>query len=209
MNTCAAALKRNSSRAYVHRDGRTLRLHWMLSPVRRHIVMEYALHQASVVVFRRYLALLAALLVRAQAHAGTDGDTALLDAQLAVDMLPLHVQVEIVANFALRASFPLAGQPVPDYGAFPIGFDGLHARLGYCLGLLDRLAPEHFADAATRVISDRAGDAELSLPAPEFLFQYALPNFFFHLTTVYAILRSRGVAVGKADFDGYHRYPRR
>jgi uncharacterized protein len=170
--------------------------------------MEYALHQASVVVFRRYLALLGTLLVRAQAHAGADDDAALLDARLATDMLPLHVQVEIVSNFALRASFPIAGQPVPDYGAFPIGFDGLHARLRYCLALLDGLAPEHFAGASTRVIRDRAGDAELSLPAPEFLFQYALPNFFFHLTTVYTILRSRGVAVGKADFDGYHLYPR-
>jgi uncharacterized protein len=168
--------------------------------------MTDALHQASVVVFRRYLARLKVLLASAQAHVGADGSTVLLDARLAPDMLPFHVQVEIVSNFALRASFPLAGEAVPDYGTFPSNFDGLHARIVRNLKLLDTLAPDSFANASTRVISDRAGDADVSLPADEFLFQYALPNFFFHFTTVYAILRSHGVGVGKGDFDGFHRY---
>jgi hypothetical protein len=46
----------------------------------------------------------------------------------------------------------------------------------------------------------------VSLPGPEFLYQYALPNFFFHLTAAYAILRHEGVALGKQDFDGWHAY---
>ncbi|MFZ2751987.1 MAG: DUF1993 domain-containing protein [Lysobacteraceae bacterium] len=173
--------------------------------------MAEILHQASIVVFQRYLARLAALLDLAQAHAGPDPGriNALLAARLAPDMLPLHVQVEVVSNFALRASFPLAGETVPDYGEFPAGFDGLRARIARTRRLLETLAPARFEGASARVIHDRAGDAELSLPATEFLFEYALPNFFFHLTTVYAILRNCGVAVGKADFDGYHRYPHR
>ncbi len=44
------------------------------------------------------------------------------------------------------------------------------------------------------------------MPAPDFLFQYALPNFFFHLATAYAILRGHGVPLGKADYDGLHKY---
>ncbi len=169
------------------------------------------MHQASIVVFQRYLARLAALLDLAQAHTGSDPkrSEALLSARLAPDMLPLRVQVEIVSNFALRASFPLVGESVPEYGEFLACFDGLRARIARTRQLLETLAPERFEDANSRVVQDNAGDAALSLPATEFLFEYALPNFFFHLTTVYAILRGCGVVVGKADFDGYHRYPHR
>jgi hypothetical protein len=165
-----------------------------------------ALHQASVVVFQRYLQRLLALLDIAEAHAGT-ASAALLQARLAPDMLPLHAQVDVVANFALRGCFPLVGEAVPDYGDFPASFDGLRARLARSRALLETLPPERFMEQSTRVVHDRAGDAELSLPAAEFLFQYTLPNFFFHLGMVYAILRSCGVPLGKADFDGYHRYP--
>jgi uncharacterized protein len=159
-----------------------------------------------VVVFRRYLQRLLTLLDIAEAHAGT-ASAALLQARLAADMLPLQTQVDVVSNFALRGCFPLAGEAMPDDGDFPASFDGLRARLAKSMALLETLPPERFTDGWMRVVHDRAGDAELSLPAVEFLFQYALPNFFFHLGVVYAILRSCGVPLGKADFDGYHRYP--
>lgn len=168
-------------------------------------------YQASVVVCRRYLLRLDALLDTAAATLDDGQRAALPDARLAPDMLPFRMQVEVVSNFALRLCFPLAGEPVPDYdggqGAFSGDVDGLRARLSRSVALLDGLSADAFATAASRVIRDRAGEADLALPATEFLFQYALPNFFFHLTTAYAILRSRGMPVGKADFDGYHRYP--
>lgn len=159
-------------------------------------------------VFQRYLANTAALLDRAEAHC--EGDparcAALLDARLAPDMLPLRVQVEVVSNFALRALFPVAGLAVPEYGEFPGDFAGLRARLARTRGLLAGLSAEAFDSAEGRVLRDRAGEADLALPAPEYLYAYALPNALFHLSMAYAILRSRGVAVGKADFDGYHLY---
>ncbi|WP_145927231.1 DUF1993 family protein [Jeongeupia sp. USM3] len=160
--------------------------------------MPLSLHQASVPVFVRYLDRLAAIV------AGVD--PALLDARLAPDMHPFRSQVAIAANFAPRACFPLAGKPVPDLGEMPQSVEGLLARIAHAKALVESLAPDEFD--AGRVIEDGAGQATVVLPAADFLCQYALPNFFFHLTTAYAILRSRGVAVGKGDFDGFHAYPR-
>jgi hypothetical protein len=168
------------------------------------------IYAASVPVFLRYLERLAGLVQTAQAHADARGIGAeeLLGARLAPDMMPLAGQVQTAAGFALRASFPLAGRPVPADGGFAADFDGLLARIAHSAALLEGLPPAHFDAAASRIIEERAGEARLSLPAPEFLYQYALPNFFFHVGMVYAILRHRGVAVGKQHFDGFHAYPK-
>lgn len=171
--------------------------------------MPIDLHEASVPVFAHYLARLRAMLDRAEAQARATGRPAqaLLDARLAPDMLPLADQVAIAANFALRACFPLAGRELPAYGEFAPGFDGLRARIDRALALIGALPAADFAAAGERVIVDRAGAAQVALPGPAFLLRYALPNFFFHLTTAYALMRQGGVPLGKADFDGLHDYP--
>ncbi len=170
--------------------------------------MPIGLYEASTPVFLRYLARLGGLVDAAESHvwSHTLDASEILEARLAPDMLPFETQVLIAANFALRACFPLAGQEVPPYGEFPATFDGLRARIAHVVALLNSLAPSQFADAESRVLESKAGNAVVSLRAPEFLLQYALPNFFFHVTAAYAILRSRGVAVGKAHFDGFHAY---
>ena len=66
---------------------------------------------------------------------------------------------------------------------------------------------DEFLGAEERRIHHRAGSADLDQSASDFLFLYGLPNFFFHLTMGYAALRSCGVTLGKADFDGFHAYP--
>jgi hypothetical protein len=65
----------------------------------------------------------------------------------------------------------------------------------------------HFAGIDTVSVQTTAGFAELELPGPEYYQMYAVPNFFFHYSMVYAIARQTGVPIGKSDFDGYHRYP--
>ena len=159
-------------------------------------------------VFLRFLERLAGIVETAQAHTFTRNlhPDELLGARLAPDMLPFSKQVEIAANFALRACFPLAGQPVPPYGESPDTFDGLHAHIARVRSLLGSLDPPAFDGAETRIIQDKAGNAIVSLHGREFLSLYALPNFFFHVTTAYAILRSRGLAIGKEQFDGFHDY---
>jgi uncharacterized protein len=110
------------------------------------------------------------------------------------------------AGVGLRACYPLAGLAVPPYGDFPTTFDGLRQRIARVAGLLGALDPAQFDGADSRTLESLAGQARVVLPAAEFLLQYALPNFFFHLTSAYAILRQRGVALGKEDFDGFHAY---
>jgi uncharacterized protein len=166
------------------------------------------LYKASVPVFLRYLERLNTFVDLAQAHTQTTSSTesAILSAHLAPDMLPFETQIATAAHFALRASFPLAGKQIPVYGDFPASFDGLRARLLRSVTLLHDLQLDNFKDAESRVIESKAGNANVSLPAEEFLLQYALPNFFFHVTTAYAILRSHGVKIGKEQFDGFHVY---
>lgn len=166
--------------------------------------MQTDLYQASVPVFVRYLGQLDGLL--RLANDGTLDEAVLLQTRLAPDMLPFEVQVQIVANFALRACFPLAGQPLPAYGEFAASFGGLHARVVRAMEMVSELPEQAFAGAGQRLLVDQAGEVQIRLPAAEFLLQYALPNFFFHLSMVYAILRMSGLPLSKGHFDGFHRY---
>lgn len=171
--------------------------------------MSAGFYAASVPMFQHYLGRLHTLLAAAEAHAQRHGIAAsdLLQARLAQDMLPLAMQVQIAANFTLRTCFPLAGLAIPSYDEFPDTFDGLHGRLDHVAGLLGTLAPAAFQVAESRTIESRAGEALVLLPARDFLFLYAIPNFFFHVTAAYSILRHQGVPIGKAQFDGFHIYP--
>lgn len=168
------------------------------------------LYEASVPVFLRYLDRLAGLVDIADAFVRSRDipPEELLNARLTPDMLPFETQVHIAANFSLRAAFPLADQDIPPYGEFDVSFDGLRQCIARAMKLVGSLNAADFDNGESRIIESKAGNALVSLRAPEFLFQYALPNFFFHLTTAYAILRSRGVAIGKEDFDGFHAYER-
>lgn len=166
------------------------------------------LFQASVPVFLRYMDQLVRLLALAQQHAARVGMTeqAVLDATLAPDMLPFATQVEIACNFSLRASFPLAGLAIPPYSEYERSFHGLQQRIVHAQQVLTALDPAGFGSGAAFTIQAEAGQASHAMPSSEYLLHYALPNFFFHTTMAYAILRHVGVLVGKADFDGYHVY---
>ncbi|MGL4311407.1 MAG: DUF1993 family protein [Paracoccaceae bacterium] len=160
-----------------------------------------ALYTASVPVLRHYLDRIEGMLERVQ------GREALLLARLAPDMFTCGQQFATAMGFALRASYPLAGRPVPD--APDAGMDriGLLRRLVSTRAALDGLVPDDFIGADARMVSHRAGFAELSQTGAEYLHLFAMPNFLFHTTMGFAILRGQGVEIGKADFDGLHDYP--
>jgi uncharacterized protein len=177
-------------------------------------LMTTLLYDASVPVFLRYLERLECFVDAAEAFARASARDRqasideLLAARLEPDMLPFEQQVLIATNFSLRACFPLADEPIPPDGEFPATAAGLRARAHRAAALLRSLPPARFDDAQARVLESRAGLALVRLPAAQFLFEYALPNFFFHVTAAYAILRSQGVPLGKEDFDGFHAYRR-
>ncbi len=170
--------------------------------------MSMNLYVASVPVFQRYLGQLSVMLDLAQARidAGALTEPALLAARLAPDMLPLQAQVEVAGGFVLRALAPLTGEPVPAFGDFAPSLNGLQALIRARQAWLATLGPDAFDGAEASLIRSDAGRATIELPAADFLCQFALPNFFFHLTCAYAILRQQGVGLSKEDFDGLHAW---
>ena len=125
---------------------------------------------------------------------------AAMAAQVA-DAIPAGQQFATAAGFSLRVACPLAGREVPNLPA------ALAPRLAVARATLGGMRPDEFLGAEDRRIRHSAGMADLDQSAGDFLYLYGLPNFFFHLTMGYAALRSAGVALGKADFDGLHAYP--
>ncbi len=150
------------------------------------------MYQASVPVFRHYLARVSEMVERAGAEA--------LAAQVA-DAFPAGQQFATAAGFSLRIACPLAGREVPSLPA------ALGPRLAVARAMLGAMSPADFEGAEARIIRHHAGFAELEQTGADFLHLYGMPNFFFHLTMGYAALRSAGVPLGKADFDGFHSYP--
>ncbi len=159
------------------------------------------LYTASVPVFDHYLDRADALVKK------TGRSPEVLEARLAPDMFTAAEQFATAAGFALRIACPLAGKDIPDFPEAGLDRDGLITRIAFSKSGLADLSPDDFALAETRTYTHRAGFAELDQSASDFLHLFGLPNFLFHLTMGFAILRQSGIDIGKADFDALHDYP--
>ena len=163
------------------------------------------MYTTSVPVFKQLLTGLQAILAKAEAHAAEKKiePSAFLQARLFPDMFPLLKQVQIAADFARGVSARLAGVAVPAYDEKEPTFAELQALITKTLAFIDSLAPAQFEGSETREIVLRAGTPkEKKLVGQTYLSNYGLPQFFFHVTTAYAILRNNGLEVGKRDFMG-------
>ncbi len=163
--------------------------------------MKPALYTASVPVFDHYLGQLARLVDRSA------GREQMLAARLAPDMFTAAQQVATAAGFALRIACPLAGAEPPSEAPLVLDRIGLGRRLAATRQSLAALDPAAFAGAETRAIRHRAGFAELTQNGSDFLHLFGMPNFLFHASMAFAVLRQQGLEIGKADFDGLHDYP--
>ncbi|PTX57055.1 hypothetical protein C8N43_1720 [Litoreibacter ponti] len=130
-----------------------------------------------------------------------------LDARLAPDMFTAAEQFATATGFALRIAYPLAGRDVPEFEDVGMDVEGLRARIAFARAALAELSPDDFENGQTRTINHRAGFAELEQDGADYALRFGLPNFLFHLTMGFAILRQSGIEIGKADFDGLHDYP--
>lgn len=169
--------------------------------------MTISLYQASVPLFKQLLAALSDVLAKAEADAlARKFDPAiLLQARLYPDMFPLYRQVQIATDFARGACARLAGVEVPVVPNEQTSFADLAALIGESCAFIDTLAPAQIDGQEDREIILRPGTPkEKRLHGQAYLIHYALPQFFFHVTTSYAILRSQGVEVGKRDFMGVY-----
>lgn len=154
--------------------------------------------------FTRSLKALDAILVKAEAYCAAKkiDPAVMLSLRLFPDMLPFTRQVLIATDHAKGAASRLAGAEVPSFPDTEATFAELRARIGKTLDHLASFKAEDYAEAAGRTIVVKTRTAELSFPAATYLASYAVPNFYFHMTTAYAILRHVGVELGKTDFLG-------
>lgn len=167
--------------------------------------MTSPMYTHSVPVFKQLLTALKAILVQADAHATAKSiePAALLQARLYPDMFPLIKQVQVAADFARGVSARLAGVDVPSYEGKEASFADLDALLTQTLAFLDSVNAAQFEGSDTREIVLRPGTPkEKKLSGQAYLAHYGSPQFFFHVTTAYAILRHNGLPVGKRDYMG-------
>lgn len=166
--------------------------------------MPLSMYQASIPVFLHMLDNLAAILDKAQQHAHDHkiDPQVLLNARLAPDMYPLLRQVQIVSDGVKGCAARLAGIAVPSFADTESSFAELQARIGKTTEFLRSVAPEQFEGSEERAISLSFPGLELKFSGQDYLLNFVVPNFYFHLSMAYAILRHNGVPLGKMDFLG-------
>ncbi len=125
-----------------------------------------------------------------------------LNTRLFPDMFPLVRQVMLVTDFAKGAGARLSGVAIPSFADEEKTFEELQARLAKTIDFLKSLDEKSFATAATRDVTMKIGGKDVTMPGQTYFNSAFLPNFFFHLTTAYNILRSMGIELGKGDFLG-------
>jgi hypothetical protein len=163
------------------------------------------MYSHSVPVLKQMLTALKSILARADAHVAAKSiePEALLRARLFPDMFPLIKQVQIAADFARGIAARLAGVEVPVFEGKEQSFADLDALLDQTLAFIDGLAAEQFEGSELKEVVLRPGTAkEKRLSGQAYLSNYGLPQFFFHVTTIYALLRHNGLDIGKRDFMG-------
>jgi hypothetical protein len=162
------------------------------------------MYQASVPVFARQLNNLALILDKAAAYADARKfDPAILvNARLYPDMLPLAKQVQIASDHAKGAAARLAGIEPPKYEDTEASIPELVGRIRKTIAFLETLGAGQIDGSDERPVSVTVRSNTLNFTGADYLTRYALPNFYFHVTTAYAILRHAGVEIGKKDFLG-------
>jgi len=168
--------------------------------------MTISLHAASVPVFKQMLNSVSALLTKTEEYATAKNidQNAYLQARLYPDMFPLVRQVQIAGDFARGVSARLAGLEVPKVDdSLATTFADLRAMLAETVAFIDGIPAEKINGQEARDIVLRPGTPkERQFKGQDYLLHFGLPQFFFHVTTTYAILRHNGIEIGKRDFMG-------
>lgn len=160
-----------------------------------------SMHRATVPVLIRGLRILSTLLEKGEAHAKETGAD-LTGARLAPDMLTLIGQIQRISDTSKGAIGRLTDIVPPPMADDEVTFADLQARIAKTIAFLESVDPAAFDGADTREVTLKAGPFEAKMSGEDCLLGFVLPNFYFHLTTAYGILRNQGVAIGKLDYLG-------
>ncbi|HEY0845600.1 MAG TPA: DUF1993 domain-containing protein [Noviherbaspirillum sp.] len=171
--------------------------------------MQTSLYAASVPVLMHYLERMHRALDIACKHSNRNGSQPLqiITTSLTEGMFPFAQQVSTACGFAYRTCCPLLSIDIPPLAGGDNSLEELQERISATLRFLDSIHDSDMSKGESLTIATTAGFAEHTFAAQDYVLRYAMPNFFFHLTMAYAILRAHGVPLGKGDFDGYHAYP--
>jgi uncharacterized protein len=166
--------------------------------------MSLSLYQCSVPVYERSLNAFLGVLDKAEEHAKSRKfDPAnYLTIKLSPDMFPLARQIQSFCDHAKNSSFRLAGQQPPVKEDKETTLAELRERIHATLDMLKSIDPKAMEGGETREIVIPAGSGKLKADGANYLLHFAMPNFYFHLTTAYDILRAGGVEIGKRNFIG-------
>jgi hypothetical protein len=166
--------------------------------------MSLTMYEASIEVLVHGLGTLSAILDKAAAHAEAKKiDPAIfVNARLAPDMFALARQVQIVSDTAKGCGGRLAGIDIPSFADTETSFPELQARIAKTVDFLRGIPAAKFDGSEDRTITMKLGTQEKKFSGRSYVLSFALPNFFFHITAAYAILRHNGIAVGKMDYLG-------
>jgi hypothetical protein len=161
--------------------------------------MPLSMYQSSVPLLVRGLDNLSAVLRKGAGHPDA---AALVEARLFPDMFTLAGQVQRASDTAKGCAARLAGIDNPSFADTETTFAQLQERIGKTVAFLQGVTPGEIDGSEDKPISFKAGPYVLNFTGASYLFTFVVPNFYFHVTTAYDILRHKGVAVGKMDYLG-------
>jgi len=166
--------------------------------------MAFSLYEAGVPAVIHHLTALSTIIDKAMAHCTQHkiDPSILVNYRLAPDMFPFSRQVQIATDQAKGMAARLGGLDVPSYADTETTFEDLKARIAKTIAFVKSVTPAQIDVAEDKDIAFKAGQTELKFKGAQYLTSFVLPNFYFHVTAAYAILRHAGVAIGKWDFLG-------
>jgi len=166
--------------------------------------MSLSYFQLSVPVFLRGFDNLSKWLDKAVAHADANGIPIdeLLQARLAPDMYPLTRQIQVASDAAKLCAARLAGVEAPSFPDTETTLEQLRERIAKTQAFLRSLTPEQYEANAGNTVTLKMPSQSVTFSQQDYLLNFAQPNFYFHLTTAYDILRHKGVSLGKMDYLG-------
>ena len=164
---------------------------------------------ASIAPLKRALNNLSHILKKAEAHADAKSieHAVLLNGRLFPDMYPLIRQVQIATDMSKGAAARLADLEIPKYEDDETTFEQLQARIAKTLAFIDTIKPAQLENAENCAVTITVRKVDLHFTGQAYLFDWVLPNVYFHVTTTYNILRHNGVELGKPDFLGPRSKP--
>jgi len=171
--------------------------------------MSLSMHDSSLPYLTRFLRALDRMLDKAAAFAeakqgksAISVEASIVNSRLAPDMFALARQVQIASDMAKGCAARLAGLEVPKYDDAETNFTELKARVAKTIAFIESIGADQLAGAETRTIQLKTGGRDVTFTGADYVLGFVYPNFYFHITTAYNILRHNGVELGKMDLLG-------